>query len=225
MDGTLVDSEKIWTMAVEELAVSYGGVVSPAARLAMVGVGVFESMAILHDDLCQPWRDPATGSRWIQDRAAELFAAGLDWRPGARELLDDLRAAGIPVALVTSTARRLVDVALGTLGADTFDVVVCGDEVSATKPDPAPYLAAARLLGVPARECVAVEDSPAGVASARAAGATVIGVPYEVDLGCVDDVHVVTSLTEVDLTMIGDLLADGPGRTPTSAGPGSRRTL
>jgi beta-phosphoglucomutase-like phosphatase (HAD superfamily) len=91
-----------------------------------------------------------------------------------------VRAAGWPTALVTSTHRGLVDVALESIGAEFFDVVVCGDEVPATKPAPDPYLVAATKLGVPAAGCVAIEDSPAGARSAEAAGCAVLVVPSEV---------------------------------------------
>jgi len=100
----------------------------------------------------------------------------------------------------------MVEVALETLGRHNFDVVVCGDEVVATKPDPAPYLTAARLLGVPVNRCVAIEDSPAGVASALAAGAVVIGVPSLVPIEPVDGVHVRESLVGVDPELLGRLL-------------------
>jgi HAD superfamily hydrolase (TIGR01509 family) len=207
MDGTLVDSEKVWSIAIDELAARYGGAVTPAARLAMVGTSMADSMTILHDDLGQPWRDAAAGVRWLEDRVVELFAEGLQWRPGALGLLQAVRAAAIPTALVTSSGRRLVDVALTTLGAENFDVVVCGDEVDAPKPDPTPYRTAARLLGVPVHECVAVEDSPTGVASARAAGVAVVAVPHDVAIDAADGVHLVESLTGVDLELLGGLLA------------------
>jgi HAD superfamily hydrolase (TIGR01509 family) len=204
MDGTLVDSEKVWDVALHELAALYGGVLSGPARQSMVGSSMADSMRILHTDLDQPWRDPVAGSSWLNRRVSELFAAGLEWRPGAQRLLRTVRAAGIPTALVTSTARELVEVALNTLGRDRFDVVVCGDEVVRTKPDPAPYLTAARLLDVPIERCVAIEDSPTGVASARSAGAAVIAVPCDVVLSDVDEVTVLDSLTNVDLA---DLVA------------------
>nr|MDT0657553.1 HAD family phosphatase [Micromonospora sp. DSM 115978] len=206
MDGTLVDSEKLWGIAIAELAADYGGSVSPAARLAMVGTSMVGSMAILHDDLGQPWRDAAAGAAWLERRVAELFVAGLPWRPGALALLTAVRAAGIPTALVTSTSRALVELALATLGRDNFDVVVCGDEVSANKPDPEPYLTAARLLAVPPAACVAIEDSPAGVASALAAGATVLAVPGDVVLEPAAGVHVRESLTGADLGLLAALL-------------------
>jgi HAD superfamily hydrolase (TIGR01509 family) len=214
MDGTLVDSEGLWAVALHELAAGYGGRLSTAARLAMVGIGTLDSMVLLHADLGQPWRDPGASAGWLEERMVELFAAGLPWRPGARRLLRAVRAAGIPTALVTSTPRRLVTVALGTLGAENFDAVVCGDEVAAPKPDPAPYLMAARLLGVPAARCVAVEDSPAGVASALAAGAAVVAVPQEVPVPVADGVHLVASLAGVDLDLLAGLPVPAAGTAP-----------
>ena len=211
MDGTLVDSETLWGIAIHELAVRYGGTVSPAARLAMVGSSMAASMRILHDDLGQPWRDAAVGAAWLERRVAELFVAELPWRPGASALLRAVRAAGIPTALVTSTARQLVELALVTLGRENFDVIVCGDEVAATKPDPEPYLTAARLLDVPVTECVAIEDSPAGVTSAFAAGAAVLAIPGDVPLDPPDGVRLVSSLVDVDLALLATL--------PTSLDP------
>jgi HAD superfamily hydrolase (TIGR01509 family) len=207
MDGTLVDSEKLWDVALHELARAYGGALSQPARQAMVGQDSLTSMAILHTDLGQPERDPVAGAAWLENRVGELFADGLRWRPGARELLEATRAAGIPTALVTSTVRRLVDIALPWLGAGNFNVVVCGDEVTATKPDPAPYLAAATLLGVPIGRCVAVEDSPTGVSSALAAGAAVLAVPSETPVEPADGVHILDSLTGVDIDLLAGLSA------------------
>ncbi|OJF12467.1 HAD family hydrolase [Couchioplanes caeruleus] len=198
MDGTLVDSEKVWDVALHELAAHAGGTLSEPARLAMVGGSMAVSMRILRDDLGQPHRDEAADVRWLERRVAELFAGGLVWRPGAMELLRAVRAAGLPTALVTSTGRRLVEVALDTLGRENFDAVVCGDEVTAPKPDPAPYLTAAELLGVPIAACVAIEDSPTGMASAVAAGAAVLAVPAELELPPTDGVHLRDTLVGVD---------------------------
>lgn len=206
MDGTLVDSERIWGIALAELAVEAGGVLSDDARLAMVGTSMARSMQIFRDDLGQPGRPEAPDVAWITGRVRELFASGLVWRPGAMELLLAVRAAGIPTALVTSTGRSLVEVALKTLGPENFDVVVCGDEVRRPKPDPEPYRTAAELLGVPIAACVAIEDSPSGVASAVAAGAAVLAVPAELELEPVDGVHLRTTLTGVDPAFLAGLL-------------------
>lgn len=205
MDGTLVDSEKVWDIALHELAAHFGGVLSAPTRLAMVGSSMPDSIRLLYEDLGQSWRDPAEGADWLTRRVQELFADGLEWRPGAQRLLREVRAAGVPTALVTSTARSLVDVALHTLGRGSFDVVVCGDEVLRAKPDPTPYLTAAELLGVPIDRCVAIEDSPTGIASARDAGAVVVAVPNDVDLSDLADVMLVNSLDDVDLSRLESL--------------------
>lgn len=207
MDGTLVDSEKVWDVGLRELAGRYGGELSAAARARMVGTSMVESMQILHLDIGQPWRDPVESVGWLERRVGELFARGLVWRPGARELLTEVRAAGVPTGLVTATRRHLVELALLTIGGQNFDAVVCGDEVDEAKPHPEPYRTAARLLSSDIRRCVAIEDSPTGVASARAAGCVVIGVPLEVALDDTESVTVVGSLREVNLARLRSLVA------------------
>ncbi|WP_375499374.1 HAD family hydrolase [uncultured Jatrophihabitans sp.] len=178
MDGTLLDSEKVWDVALDDLAGWLGGRLSRAARVAMIGSNLTRSIGVVHRDLGLN-ADPATSAAYLLDRAEALFRTDLVWKPGARELLTDVRAAGVPTALVTSTVRRLTDIALDTMGRELFTVSVCGDEVDRPKPEPDPYLRGAQLLGVPAAACVAVEDSPTGIASAEAAGCAVIAVPSE----------------------------------------------
>jgi HAD superfamily hydrolase (TIGR01509 family) len=196
----------VWDVALTELAARAGGALSPAARHAMIGSPMRVTMQIFRDDLGLPDRPEPPDVAWLTDRVFELFAEGLVWRPGALELLLAVRDAGVPTALVTSTGRRLVEVALSTLGRDNFDAVVVGDEVKAPKPDPEPYLTAAGLLSVPIRDCVAVEDSPTGVASARAAGCAVLAVPCELELPPTDGVHLRTSLEGVDPAYLAGLL-------------------
>jgi HAD superfamily hydrolase (TIGR01509 family) len=185
MDGTLIDSEKLWTVALNELAARLGGTLSPATRGTLIGSNMDRTMRVLFGELgLLP--EPAAlaeAAAWIDRRTAELFATELVWRPGAREALTAVRAAGFPCALVTSTERELTEVALDTIGRDFFQVTVCGDEVDGrNKPLPEPYLRAAALLGVDPRDCVAVEDSPTGATAAAAAGCTVLVVPSEVSV-------------------------------------------
>jgi HAD superfamily hydrolase (TIGR01509 family) len=205
MDGTLVDSEKVWDIALNELAERAGGRLSVAARQAMIGSNMGRTMWLMREDLGQPDRDEAADAEWLTDRVFDLFGKGLVWRPGALELLHAVRAAGLPTALVTSTGRKLVEVALDTLGRENFDVVVCGDEVRSPKPDPEPYRTAAALLGVPIEACVAIEDSPTGLASAVASGAAVIAVPAELEIPETDGVHLRESLEGVDLDYLATL--------------------
>ncbi|GAB4003105.1 hypothetical protein GCM10029992_43420 [Glycomyces albus] len=110
----------------------------------------------------------------------ELFAQGVEWKPGARELLLEARAAGLPTALVTSTPRELSDLIIDQIGPDNFHITICGDEVEEKKPHPEPYLTAAAKLGVDITRSVVLEDSLSGVGSALAAGAVTLAVPSEV---------------------------------------------
>lgn len=179
MDGTLLDSEKVWDIALDDLAHELGGSLSQAGRARMVGTPLGRSIALLHGDLGIDADAESSGS-FLLGRTAELFSRPLPWKPGARELLDAVGAAGVPAALVTSTHRHLTELALRTIGADRFTVSVCGDEVTATKPKPEPYLQALRLLGLGSAHCVAIEDSPVGLTSALGAGLPVLVVPSEV---------------------------------------------
>jgi HAD superfamily hydrolase (TIGR01509 family) len=206
MDGTLVDSEKVWSVGLDQLAEHLGGRLSDAARRAMVGTSMSQSMRILHDDLGVD-ADESESVRYLEKRVSALFADGLIWRPGAPELLAAVRAAGIPTALVTATRRHLVEVALITIGPHNFDAVVAGDDLDETKPHPAPYRTAAELLGADARRCVAVEDSPNGITSALAAGCVVVGVPCEVGLDHLENVHLVDSLADLSVAGLRDLVA------------------
>lgn len=185
MDGTLVDSEKLWTISLDDYAAYLGGEISDGTRQLMVGSNMNRSMGLLLDDLGLPSgpAEVAAAADWVAGRTAELFEDGLSWRPGAQRLLTEVRHAGIAAGLVTSTIRSLTEIALRTLGPDSFDVTVCGDEVDGrNKPDPEPYLLACRQLDVDPARSVAVEDSPTGVASATAAGCAVVAVPCEVAL-------------------------------------------
>ena len=183
MDGTLVETEQLWGEAMFELARRLGGRMSDAARAATVGISMRTAMEILHADIgvVRTETDLRADAAWVEGRVAELMADGVQWCPGAPELLRSVRAAGLATALVTTTPRALADLVLRSiresLGEDPFDLTVCGDEVPARKPDPAPYLQAMVALGVEAGECVVIEDSRAGITAGLAAGAAVLGVP------------------------------------------------
>jgi HAD superfamily hydrolase (TIGR01509 family) len=182
MDGTLFDSEKVWTISLADTARRLGGELSVEAREAMVGSNMARSLGLMFDDLGLD-RDPARmaqAARWLTDRTGELFAAGLEWRPGALDALRMVRAAGWPTALVTNTLRSLTEKALDGIGREHFTVTVCGDEVPHGKPDPDPYLRAAELLRVAPEHCLAVEDSPTGTTAAERAGCAVLVVPCDV---------------------------------------------
>jgi HAD superfamily hydrolase (TIGR01509 family) len=183
MDGTLVETEQLWGESMFELAARLGGRMSDEARSRTVGTSMRVAMEILHADIgvTRSEAELQADAAWVEDRTAELLAEGITWRPGAAELLRAVGAAGLATALVTTTPRALADIVLDSirngLGEDPFDLTVCGDEVPARKPDPAPYRQAMTALGVAPGECVVVEDSLAGITAGLAAGAAVLGVP------------------------------------------------
>jgi HAD superfamily hydrolase (TIGR01509 family) len=205
MDGTLLDSEKIWDVALDDLAHYLGGELSDAARRRMVGSSLARSIVIMHDDLGID-ADPESSGAYLLERAEELFRTSLVWKPGAQELLQGVREAGLPAALVTSTHRRLTEIALDTIGREYFAATVCGDEVPHAKPAPDPYLLAAEMVGAEPSRCVAIEDSPLGIASAEAAGCVLLAVPSEVPLATVPGRTVVASLDGITVCDLAGLV-------------------
>lgn len=201
MDGTLVDTEPCWVRAESALVAAHGGTWSEADARAVVGADLLDAAAYVRRvggvDM-----DPVEIVRRMVDEVADEVSDSPPWQPGARELLGALAEAGVPCALVTMSWRRLVQVVVGHLPAGTFAAVVAGDEVERGKPHPDPYLLAAARLGVDPARCVAIEDSPAGVASARAAGCVVLGVPHAVGLPPGSTDAQVPSLTAVDVAFL-----------------------
>ncbi len=181
MDGTIIDTEPYWMEAEGELIAAYGGRWSHNDALLLVGQGLWHSARVLQSRGVALTEDEIIESltETVLDR---IRRGGLPWRPGARELLLDLRSAGIPTALVTMSIGRLARIVDEIIDFDAFDQVVAGDDVLHSKPHPAAYLRAMELLKVTPSDCVAIEDSPPGVASATAAGAATIGVPLNVPL-------------------------------------------
>jgi sugar-phosphatase len=132
---------------------------------------------------------------------------GVVAQPGALDVLAVLPADR--VAIVTSGGVRLASSRIAAAGLPTPAVVVTADDVSVGKPDPAPYLMGAKLLGFPAERCLVVEDAPAGVISAKAAGCPVIGV---LTTHAALDAPSVTSLDQVTFTPVdGGIEVSIPG--------------
>ena len=197
MDGLLVDTEPVWTVAEEELAAELGGVWSDQLKASIVGTRLDVAVPTILDHYRRPASEVPWATDWLLRRMVALFAEELDTMPGASELLADLRAEGVPVALVSSSYRVLVDAVLAR--GFVFDLSVAGDEVVHGKPHPEPYLTAAARLGVDPAACVVLEDSAAGVLSGEGAGCAVVAVPSVPGVTVLPQprVRVVGSLTEV----------------------------
>jgi HAD superfamily hydrolase (TIGR01509 family) len=205
MDGLLVDSERLWLEVEYDVAGRLGVEWGPVHQAAMVGGSLERTVAYLLE-LSGPAAPPAQVGRWLLDGMAELLSAHVPLMPGAKDLLTQVQGAGLPAALVTSTHRRLLEHALDGIGREFFTVTVAGDEVTRTKPAPDPYLTAARLLEVTPQRCVVLEDSPAGVAAAEAAGCVTVAVPSVVAVPPAAGRTVVSSLTEIDLPWLRRLI-------------------
>ena len=179
MDGTLVDTEPYWIESEFEIIAEHGGTWSHEHAMNLVGNDLLDSGRYIaeHSGI---GLDPAGIVEALLDRVSARVTETVPWRPGARELLADLRSHGVRCALVTMSYRRFVAPILSTLPADTFHTVVTGDGVSQGKPHPEPYLKAAASLGVDPGLTVAIEDSNTGARSAEAAGCTVLVVQNHV---------------------------------------------
>ncbi|MCW2571370.1 MAG: HAD-superfamily hydrolase, subfamily variant 3 [Frankiales bacterium] len=178
MDGLLVDTEPVWTIAEEQLAARLGGTWSEELKAQIVGTRLDASVPTILQWYGVDPTPPlvAETTTWLLARMVELFATEVRALPGVTELLAALTHDEIPMALVSSSYRVLVDAVLAH-GFGPFPVTVAGDEVIRGKPDPEPYRLACERLNVDPEQCVVLEDSPSGVASGEAAGCRVVAVP------------------------------------------------
>jgi len=181
MDGTLVDTEPYWILAETELVESFGGTWTHADAVGVIGSGLWTSAQALQAHGVTLHGDEIVATLTARVRE-QLTTSGVPWRPGARELLADVNAAGIPTALVTMSIRPMAEQIVSEIPFPAFDLLVTGDEVDNPKPHPDAYLTAARELGVEPAESIAIEDSVSGLTSAIAAGTIAIGVPHMVAL-------------------------------------------
>ncbi len=181
MDGTLVDTEPYWLAAEHALVEEHGGLWTDEHARQLVGNDLLVSAEYIraHSPI---ELTPVEIVHELLARVVAKVTEHVPWRPGARELLESLVARGVPCALVTMSWESLATAVLSNLPNGSFAAVVTGDVVQHGKPHPEPYVVAARLLGVGLGACVAIEDSPPGVASAVAAGIPTIAVPHHVEV-------------------------------------------
>ncbi|MCC6754917.1 MAG: HAD family phosphatase [Solirubrobacterales bacterium] len=177
-DGLLLDTEAVWSRAEQELFEIRGLEFTIEHKRSLVGSSAKIAGRKLAGFLGEPGRDVE-----IMDELNDLVLAelegGVDAMVGARELVDLLRLAGVPIALVSNSPRRFIERSHEVAGTGLpFDAVISGHEVPEAKPAPDAYLEACRQLGVePGKRVVALEDSPSGITAAVAAGLFAIGIP------------------------------------------------
>ena len=176
MDGTLVDSEPYWLLSESALAEDYGKVWTQESGNYLIGKSLYESSAFLKDHLDIKDLSAQQIIDRLTDSVLSKLQHSLPWRPGALELLMELKQAGVKTALVTMSLRRMALAVAEAIPFQAFDVVVAGDDVTHGKPHPEPYEKAAALLGFKPSECIAIEDSTTGLRSAEAAGCLPLGI-------------------------------------------------
>jgi HAD superfamily hydrolase (TIGR01509 family) len=206
MDGTLVDSEPYWLLSESALAEDYGKVWTQEHGHELIGKSLYDSSAILKNRL--DIQDLST--QQIIDRLTDSVISklqhSLPWRPGALELLMELKQAGVKTALVTMSMRRMALAVVEAIPFQAFDIVVAGDDVTQGKPHPEPYEKAAALLGFEPAECLAIEDSVTGLRSAEAAGCLPLGIVNLMPLEQTGTRVIRNSLTEMNLDALRGLM-------------------
>ena len=177
MDGTLVDTEPYWMARESALVAEHGGRWTESDAHSLVGNDLLVSAAALRER-GGVRLELAEIVAFLLDGVVEQTRASVPWRPGARELLAQLREQGVPCALVTMSYQALAGAVVEALPPESFSTLVTGDQLSRGKPFPDAYQEAARRLGRAPGECLAIEDSLTGVTSAEAAGVPTLAVEH-----------------------------------------------
>jgi pseudouridine-5'-monophosphatase len=179
MDGVLLDTETLYTEATQHIVGRFGKTYDWSVKANMIGRPAMDSARYLVETLALP----ISPDEYLSERAVifEELMPTAEAMPGARELTTFLAARGIPMAVASSSSRAMFELKT-TRHREwfaTFDVVVLGDDPRIHRGKPAPdiFLVAAGALGAAAHRCLVIEDAPAGVDAARAAGMQVVAIP------------------------------------------------
>jgi HAD superfamily hydrolase (TIGR01509 family) len=203
MDGVLVNSEPLWFEAESEVMARLGGSWRHGDQQLLVGGSMDVTVAHLLSRGTRP-AEPAVVEHWLITAMTQMLSTGaLPVMPGARELVGEVAAAGLPYGLVTSSERVIMEAVLARFGA-SFPIAVCAEDVSRCKPDPEGYLLAAAKLGVDPRRCIVIEDSPNGVAAAEAAGCLAVAVAGAAPIPAAPGRVQVPSVADLSLTRLLD---------------------
>lgn len=196
MDGTLVDTEPYWIAEERALLRSFGAEWTDAQGMTLVGNALIESARILRAAGAD--MEPEAIVDHLTAAVSARVRENIPFRPGARQLLMDLRARGIPCALVTMSYAPLAEAVVAGLPADTFVGLVTGENVERGKPHPEPYFRGAELVGFAPERCAALEDSRTGLTSAVAAGTQAVGIRNLVDLSGFGETPIIDTLVGLD---------------------------
>ena len=198
MDGTLVDSEPLWLQAEIEIMKEVGCIWTAEDQIACLGGPRTKTEKMMQEKSGYQMKDGYFGEQ-LDKLMEKKLAEDLNIYDGALELVESCKEYGLKVGLVTASGSRLMNVVLGNFPTNLFDVVVSGDDVVKSKPDPEPYLKAARDLSVEIEQSVVIEDSVTGVTSGLASGAHVIGIPHMVQLPVHPNLRQIKSISELNI--------------------------
>jgi len=201
MDGTLIDSEPLWLKTEIEVMAEVGCHWDEQDQINCLG-GPAERTERYMQERSQNIKPYGYFINRLHEVMRARITNELDLIPNALSLLKECKDAGIKTALVTASSRDLMTIVLKRFPSGTFDVVVSGDDVEKSKPDPAPYLLAAKQLSVDILKCLVLEDSLTGVQSGLSSGAKVIGIPHLVQMSEHPNLRVISSLDEITLSDI-----------------------
>jgi HAD superfamily hydrolase (TIGR01509 family) len=218
MDGVIVDSERLWDDVRLELTDDWGGTWRGDAQAAMMGMSAPEWSRYMHKTLGVD-RSPDEINAEVVRRMRTRYEDELPLVAGAVEAVQRLHGS-FRLAIASSANRPLIDTVIRLAGIELcFDVTVSSEEVARGKPSPDVYLEAARRLGVPPGQCVAVEDSSNGLRAAHAAGLRVLALPNPHFPPAADAlalaISILTSLDELSIEALS--LLDGSPGPPASS--------
>jgi HAD superfamily hydrolase (TIGR01509 family) len=194
MDGLLVDSEPLWLESETEMMAEFGYQWLESDQAACLG-GPLDRVGNYMSGLIGGKRDGHSLMLEIIERMVLKFKGELPFMPGAIALINDLRAHGVPLTLVSASPRSLVDAALSNFEENPFVRSISSGDVKVSKPDPEGYLLAATSGGHEISNSLVLEDSLTGVTAAKASGAWVLAVPHLVPIEKSGRVDVTSSLS------------------------------
>ena len=198
MDGTLIDSEPLWLEAEIEIMEELGCNWDQQDQINCLG-GPIDKTENYMQDRSNNIKPFGYFTEKLDDVMEKKLSTKLNLIPNALEIIYDCKRSELKIALVTASSGRLMKAVLKRFPVGIFDAVVSCDDVKRSKPDPEPYLLAAKTLGVDITNCVVLEDSLTGVQSGLSAGAQVIGIPHLVKMPSNPNLRVVESLSEINM--------------------------
>ena len=201
MDGTLVDSEPLWLQAEIEIMQEVGCVWTAEDQLACLGGPRAKTERMMQEKSGNRMPDGYFGEQ-LDNLMEKKLASDLQIYDGALELVESCKAYGLKVGLVTASGFKLMRSVLRKFPENLFDVVISGDDVVKSKPDPEAYLKAAKFLSVDITDSVVIEDSVTGVTAGLASGAQVIGIPHLVELPSHPRLRLVKRIGDINISQL-----------------------